>query len=169
MDPKLKSARITSAMIVGALLVGLLISNVLFGNREKVNAQGGALSIKAGGGGAAKVSYLPDMKDWPKVPGNTWVTVKNPNGVVTGNNKHEFNDNCLIEEGGALKQVGVDGDKILAEYTGVRGQGYGTVCGTGTIFFVSKEEFSTMTERYNAILRERQQEKDKIQRLLDKK
>ena len=157
MDPKLKSARITSAMIVGALLVGLLISNVLFGNREKVNAQGGALSIKAGGGGAAKVSYLPDMKDWPKVPGNTWVTVKNPN------------DNCLIEEGGALKQVGVDGDKILAEYTGVRGQGYGTVCGTGTIFFVSKEEFSTMTERYNAILRERQQEKDKIQRLLDKK
>ena len=100
------------------------------------------------------------------VPEWNWVEVKNPDGIRNGNGQFEFNEQCGIAEGGTLKKIKVEGDRVLVSYTSRREQSYGAECGNGTLLFVHKALFGSMFNRYQTVLEKRRIEKEEIRRLL---
>jgi hypothetical protein len=56
-------------------------------------------------------------------------------------------------------------DRLLVRYT-AKGNTDGTPCETGTIFFTPKDKFETMTSRYQQEKIQRQQEQDRVRRVL---
>ena len=80
------------------------------------------------------------------VAGWEWIEVKNLNGIKNGNCYYGFDTgSCGIKEGGILKVVGIKENSLLVRYY-VEKKQYGTNCPSGTLFFISKKTFSTMTE-----------------------
>ncbi len=95
-----------------------------------------------------------------------WIDVANPKGRANGNGFNEFGDHAGIKEGGILTVVAIDGSRILVSYESPRGQGYGSEAGNGTLFFVSKRKFASMTSRYEQIRVDREAEKARVMNLL---
>jgi hypothetical protein len=97
-----------------------------------------------------------------------WIKVKNPNGIKSGNSSRAFGETAGIKEGAKLTVVAPTEDKVLVSYESPRGQGYGSEAGNGTLFFVSKEEFKTMTNDWERIHDKKEADKAKIKELLRK-
>lgn len=112
--------------------------------------------------------HKPDIKvgDVAINPRWTWVEVQNPNGRQNGNCFHEFGESVGIQVGGKLVVVAIKGDQALVSYESPRGQGCGTEAGNGTLFFVSKRNFTTMTADYQTIQTSKSKAKARILALL---
>ncbi|MDP3710366.1 MAG: hypothetical protein Q8R29_01435 [bacterium] len=106
--------------------------------------------------------------DTATVPGWTWVDVKNPEPVKSGNNDFGYGESCGIQHGGTITVVGIEENRLLVRYS-IGGTQYGTSCPSGIIFFTTKETFSKMSAEYNRIRVAKQNEKDIVKRLLKKK
>ena len=112
--------------------------------------------------------HEPDIKvgDVAINPRWTWVKVKNPKGRRNGNSFHDFGDSAGIKEGGKLTAVAIEGDQVLGSYESPKGQGFGSEAGNGTLFFVPKRDFLTMTASYAAGQASKHEEKARILALL---
>jgi len=106
--------------------------------------------------------------DTATVATQQWVEVKNPQPVKSGNGSFAYGDSALIQPGGTLEVIGFKDDCLVVRYKVARTQ-YGTCAPSGIVFFISKEKFSTMTEKYKAIQAAEKIEKESIQRMLDGK
>lgn len=95
-----------------------------------------------------------------------WITVKNPKGRRNFNGFHDFGDSAGIKEGAKLTAVAIEGYNVLVSYESPKGQGAGSEAGNGTLFFVPKQIFATMTADYESGQRLKANEKARILVLL---
>jgi hypothetical protein len=120
------------------------------------------LAILASVGGAVRVG------DTATVPDHQWVKVKNPNPLHNSNGVPiSFGRTCSVQRGGLVRAVAVSPSGIvLAEYAAPGNEAYGAQCASGTVFLVPAEEFSTMTERFEAAEQAENAEREAIRALL---
>ena len=83
------------------------------------------------------------------IPENMLVSVKNPDPLETRRGEFVYGDQCLIVEGERVTLVAVHGGRALVRHESPKEKFYG-MCPTGILFFVTTEEFATMTERYES-------------------
>lgn len=109
--------------------------------------------------------------DVARIPKWTWIDVKNPEPIKSGNVLFGYGGSCGISAGGTLMVVGIEGtgysDRLLVRYSSGDTH-YGTHCPNGVIFFVTKRAFSKMTAEYRRIRATERAEKDLVKRLIKK-
>lgn len=105
--------------------------------------------------------------DKATVPDNMWVAIKNLEPLKSKNNEFSYGDRCVIQRGGTVKVVGIDGDHVLVRYS-IKGPQFGASCPSGALFFITKTEFSEMTARYHQVQKREEGGKTLIRRLTEK-
>lgn len=90
----------------------------------------------------------------------------NQPGSKNANCFHRFGENAGINEGGLLTAVAIDDDRVLVSYENLKGQGAGSVAGNGTLFYVTRRAFVSMTSEYDAGLLSKADEKIRVLGLL---
>jgi hypothetical protein len=106
--------------------------------------------------------------DKATVPDWTWVDVKNPESVESGNTSFGYGEHCGIQRGGTVTVVGIEGNRLLVRYS-ISGTQFGTPCPSGILFFTTKETFSKVTAEYRRVRAAEQSERNLVKRLLTKK
>ncbi|MCK5416814.1 hypothetical protein KAI92_05305 [Candidatus Parcubacteria bacterium] len=105
--------------------------------------------------------------DSAKVLSREWVDIKNPDPIKNRNVTFKYDDSCNIQCGGIVTVVGIHGDLLLVRYTIDDKQSSGTLCPSDVVFFVAKEKFLTMTDKYNRRVQdEKTSEKNLIKNIL---
>jgi len=98
-----------------------------------------------------------NIGDTATVPGWRWVDVANTRSVTqhfAGSDRELiYGDTCGIESGGTVDVIAVDDERLLLSYTAPSAQ-LGTPCPSGVVFFVSKDEFLGMTQKYDERVKE---------------
>ena len=77
------------------------------------------------------------------VPEWQWVHIQNLQPISNANHVFKFDENGGIDKGGTLQMRGRDGDRLLVEYTAPSATN-GTSLPTGSIFFISVEDFEAL-------------------------
>lgn len=106
--------------------------------------------------------------DRATVPEEKWVKVKNLSPVFRGKDFLVYGGSCYIQRGGVVEAIGADKDLVLVNYSTVSEVTWSHNCPTGTLLFVTKQEFSSMTAEYKRIQAAEQAEKELIRRLINK-
>ena len=109
-----------------------------------------------------KVGDTAIVPEWERI------TVMNPTPISNAHVTFYFESTCDIERGGKLTVIAIHEDKLLVRYK-IKGEPGGIQCPSGAIFFVSKEKFSQMTERYLKLKEEEKNLRKLVIRLLRKK
>ena len=117
---------------------------------------------------AAPVKSVPAVHngDSAVYPTPSLVSVRNLETLEAKTGTFNFDDECLALDGGSVTAVGVHEGRVLVRYEPPKMKLYGS-CPKGTMFFVTAEEFSTMTERYQRYRAELEAERELVKRLLD--
>jgi hypothetical protein len=80
-----------------------------------------------------------------------------------------FEATCGIEPGGFVTALASEDDTVLVKYYPPMGRANpGTPCQGGEMFLLTHEDFTTMTERFNAKWAEAKEHEELIKRLLEK-
>lgn len=96
------------------------------------------------------------------------VVVKNPEPITDHAGRwYHFNEQCGIAQGNPIKVIAVEGDYLLVQDDSISNP-FGTTCPFGTLFFVHKNKFVTMTDEYNNHMAAEEVEKTKIRALIGK-
>ncbi len=116
-------------------------------------------------------SSVADLKkgDIAIVPKWRWVDVLNQEVVRSGNGSFSYGDRCGIETGGTVSVIGeIDATDVLVRYmTPGNMEVFGTSAPSDIIFQISKVEFSQMTTEYEAKMKEEQEHRNRIAKILE--
>lgn len=100
-----------------------------------------------------------------------WIEVKNPDGIKSGNNFFHYNDSCGVRSGKKVRVIAIQDDKLLLRYS-YPGTVNGTLCPTGTIYFIKKDKWRSLSVS-KKLLEQREQkiqaEKDWIKKQISPK
>lgn len=77
-----------------------------------------------------------------------WITIMNMETISNSNITFEFKETAGIEKGGIVRMVNVVGDYVLVKYQSPVEPTAGTRCPSGALFFLSKEEYASMSENF---------------------
>jgi hypothetical protein len=107
--------------------------------------------------------------DVARVPEWAWVEVMNPEPVQNNYNiGFSFKEKCGVDSGGVIQVIGIKGDSLLVRYI-LKRSATGSMCPSGTLYFVSKKEFITMTARYKKNTDKTVKERKAVEKLLNNK
>lgn len=90
-----------------------------------------------------------------------WQVVDLPPGMLS-----DGTGRCGIDYGGRVSEIGHDNGRVLVRYTPGPGDGLGTECNKGDVFFVPGEDFDKMTAVYETRKRLEAEERAIVKRLL---
>jgi hypothetical protein len=95
-----------------------------------------------------------------------WVTVMNPAGIRNGNGTFDFGDACAIQSTKQVEPVTTSAHGMLYRIAATRAPAYGSLCPTGTLFFMQPEAFQALREKEEAATQTQQQLQQDVKGLL---
>lgn len=107
------------------------------------------LALSACGNDPALEESIEALGEAAVVPEDFHATVMNADGIMSKFGEMiEVGGDCAVLYGGTLTQVEVNSETLLVRYGS---SDYFTGCPNGTLLLVEKDDFATMTERYEVI------------------
>jgi len=94
-----------------------------------------------------------------------WIKIQNPEGVSSSNAYHTFGDIASTQMGDELKVIAESEERALVQIINKATTG-GACAPNGTMFFIDKQEFYTMTRNYETEMARQAAEKAKVKYLL---
>lgn len=114
------------------------------------------------------VSATAEVKigDTAIVPKRDIVKVMNLEPVTYLGREFAPESTCCIEVGGLVEVIGIDKERLLVRYSAPGIAGSSMLCPSGVIFFLSKNEFSGMTEDFHRRQKAAEDDRALVERML---
>lgn len=96
------------------------------------------------------------------IPRISIINVMNLDGI----GEYAYNSPCIMDAGATMIATAFNGKNVLARHLNIPGTMNPKLCPSGTLFFISKEEFASANETYKNILAAEQAQRKLVEELL---